>query len=240
MALIARVSGDSWDWREESDVEDDGPLTSRSPSFVRIATSERFSTDPADLVTEAPSLRSPRSERHDSVGPASDGNGPASILRRWSDLDVTLRMRSLNLEETAMRLHDPQLLQVATAVQDETSALADALRALRAALEEGDDDAPAVPLAATYPVVQHVFEWSSNVVLRASELLASVADDAPASSAPLTIAEYSSLFVRAIIDPMLAEAIATHARARDGAVAAQLENLRQRVLWLNWAVRGLS
>src|SRR4051812_9687542 len=107
MALIARVSGDSWDWREEAEDVDDGPLTSRSPSFVRIAQAEDVERalppserDPAEYVTMAeskhPTLRPP-SHRADAIGAHDDADG--ALLARWSDHEVMARLRTLRLEE---------------------------------------------------------------------------------------------------------------------------------------------
>src|ERR1700736_2717540 len=107
MALIARVSGDSWDWREEDEDLDDGPLTSRSPSFVRLVGAEPTADSTLECVTEATHgthARSRASMRHDTLAPpASEAE---AMLRRWSDLEVMARTRALRLEETTLRIHD--------------------------------------------------------------------------------------------------------------------------------------
>jgi len=247
MALIARVSGDSWDWREEADDVDDGPLTSRSPSFVRLAGAEPASErDPADFVTMAePKHATLRPERAHGSGAYGALSEDGVLLARWSDHEVMARTRTLRLEETTLRIHDARLERLARAVLDDATSVTDALRVLHVMWSCGDvcssrAPLPGAPLTASYPVVQHVFEWLCGVLLRADEHLVAKLDGYAIVDDGLPAIEYSSLFVRSIIDPMMTEAIRVHEEARDLLVVAQLREVRERILWLNWTVRALQ
>ncbi len=228
MALIARVSGDSWDWREEDETSDDGPLTSRSPSFVSLEGAARHPESGQMVITEAPDTQAP---------PSSD----ASVeLHEWRDRDVTLSTRALKLEESAFVVHDERLSRIIEAIVDDAASVGDSLRALSAtcarAWRFGDPSELVVMSIGT--VARHVYEWSSNVLARADEHLNGVViarDDGE-----LGVAEYSSLFVRAIIDPLLVEAIETCGAEDEADVAIALGSLRERIIWLNWATRDID
>jgi hypothetical protein len=234
MALIARVSGDSWDWREEDGEADDGPLTSRSPSFVRLVGAEPTADSTLECITE--------STRHATIRPPADDVGEAdAMLRRWSDLEVMVRTRALRLEETALRIHDRRLETVARAVLDDATAVNDALRVLYVMWSPSWTHPNAGgPMAPSFPVVQHVFEWLSGVLLRADDALVAALEERTLVVEDLAAVEYSSLFVRSIIDPMIAEAIRAHEQVNDELAATSLREVRERVLWLNWTARGLD
>lgn len=252
MSLIARVSGDSWDWREEDNDIDDGPLTSRSPSFVRLAQSaaadEAITTADSTLECITASTR-PSSRRsrlaHATMRPPTDD--AESMLRRWNDLEVMTRMRALRLEETTLRIHDTKLERVARSVLDDATAVTDALRVLHVMWSSSwvQAGADSVTVSVAFPVVQHVFEWLSGVLLRADERLVAALEGRELIVEDLAAVEYSSLFVRSIIDPMIAEAIRgfemgeAQSALRDSA-ATELREVRERVLWLNWTARGLD
>jgi hypothetical protein len=224
MALMARVSEESWDWSDDG--EEEAPVTSRSPSFVRLATSVAASErDPAEFVTIA-----------EPVLPHADD----ALLARWSDLDVMARMRLLRIEETMLRVHDTRLEKLARAVLDDANAVTDALRVLHVMWTCAPDAAPSAPLASTFPVVQHVFEWLAGVLVRADDHVAAVLDGQSPYDGDLAAVEYSSLFVRTILEPMLAEAIDAHEAAHDREATVQLREVRERALWLNWTVRALG
>ena len=245
MALIARVSGDSWDWREEGNDTDDGPLTSRSPSFVRIAGSsaaaDEVSPD-ATLESVTISTRPSSRHRHSTIRPPA--NDAESMLRRWNDLEVTSRMRAHRLEETTLRIHDAKLERVARSVLDDATAVTDALRVLHVMWSASwvQAGADSLTVSVAFPVVQHVFEWLSGVRLRADDRLVAALEGRELDVADLAAAEYSSLFVRSIIDPMIAEAIRGYETgdAHDDTAATELREIRERVLWLNWTARGLE
>jgi hypothetical protein len=228
MALIARVSGDSWDWREEGEASDDGPLTSRSPSFVSLEGAQRHPESGRIEIAEAPDTLAP---------PSSD----ASVeLHEWRDRDGTLSTRALKLEESAFVVHDERLSRIIEAIVDDAAAVGDSLRALSATCARswrfGDPSELVVTSIGT--VARHVYEWASNVLSRADEHLNGVViarDDGE-----LGVAEYSSLFVRAIIDPLLVEAVETCEAEDEHLVAGALGSLRERIIWLNWATRDID
>ncbi len=228
MALIARVSGDSWDWREEDETSDDGPLTSRSPSFVSLEGAHPHPESGRIEISEVPDTLAP---------PSSD----ASVeLHEWRDRDVTLSTRALKLEESAFVVHDERLARIIEAIVDDSSEVGDSLRALSATCARvwrlGNPSELVVTSIGT--VVRHVYEWSANVLSRADEHLNGVV--VARDEGELGVAEYSSLFVRAIIDPLLVEAVETCTAAGEAEVAAALGSLRETILWLNWATRDLD
>jgi hypothetical protein len=228
MALIARVSGDSWDWREEDETSDDGPLTSRSPSFVSLEGAACHPESGRIEVSEAPDTLAP---------PSSD----ASVeLHEWRDRDVTLSTRALKLEESAFVLHDERLSRMIEAIVDDAAEVGDSLRAVSATCSRawrfGDPSELVVTSIGT--VVRHVYEWSSNVLARADENLNGVV--VARDEGELGVAEYSSLFVRAIIDPLLVEAVETCTAEDEVEVAEALGSLRERIIWLNWATRNID
>jgi hypothetical protein len=234
MALIARVSEESF-FSREADFEEEAPTTSRSPSFVRIA-AERVAAserDPAEFVTLA-----------EPSAPAS--HDEEALLARWNDLEVVARARMLRVEETMARVRDEvakgsasfaKLESLVHALLEDAHAVTDTLRALHVTWAS-EYARPA--LAATFPVVAHVFEWVSGVLVRADDCLVGALEGIALSSDELTAFEYSSLFVRTIIDPMLADAIRENDEARDRAAALELRKLRERAVWLNWTVRALE
>jgi hypothetical protein len=228
MALIARVSGDSWDWREEDETSDDGPLTSRSPSFVSLEGAARHPESGQMVISEGPDTLAP---------PSSD----ASVeLHEWRDRDVTLSTRALKLEESAFVVHDERLSRIIEAIVDDAASVGDSLRALSAtcarAWRFGDPSELVVMSIGT--VARHVYEWSSSVLTRADEHLNGVV--IARDEGELGVAEYSSLFVRAIIDPLLVEAIETCEAEDETDVASALGSLRERIIWLNWATRDID
>ena len=225
MALIARVSGESqelYDWSEDpADIE---PVTSRSPSFVRIKVEGERSSGHASIeecVTE--SSPPPASESSPISLPTDD----ASLIARAAERAIELEIRTMQLEDTSRHIDDARLHE---AVRCLLADVADVDSALRA---------KALP-----PVlVHHVYEWASNVVAQAEERLAPVRSGERLSSAVstvsigLSVAEYSSLFVRAILEPMFAEAIARLTAAKDARGAEDLRALSDRVMWLNWTLK---
>jgi hypothetical protein len=228
MALIARVSGDSWDWRDADESHDDGPLTSRSPSFVSLESTPRHPESGRIAVTETP----------DTLAPPS---GDASVeLHEWRDRDVTLSTRALKLEETALLIYDGRMAHIVEDLIEDAAEVGDALRALSAtcgrAWRFGSPSELMVTSIGT--VARHVYEWASNLLWRADEQLNGmvVARD----EGELGVAEYSSLFVRAIIDPLLVEAVEACDSADERDVAAALGALRERIIWLNWATRDID
>ncbi len=221
---------------------DDGPLTSRSPSFVRLSGADEVNPDATlECITDT-TRPSSRRQRHTTMRPPT--NDAASMLHRWNDLDVMARMRALRLEETTLRIHDAKLERVARSVLDDATAVTDALRVLHVMwsaswMQAGADS---LTVSVAFPVVQHVFEWLSGVLLRADERLVAALEGRELVVEDLAAVEYSSLFVRSIIDPMIAEAIRGYetGEAHDDTAATELREVRERVLWLNWTARGLE
>jgi hypothetical protein len=255
MALIARVSGDSGelcDWLEDpADIE---PVTSRSPSFVRIkvegsaelpeeASSPSFATHHRDharhasieeCVTESsppPAWPAPRAIVPPRLEPLPLPTDDASLVARCAERAIELEVRTMQLEDTARQIVDARLRDAVRCLLEDVADVDDALRA------------KGLPHA----LVHHVYEWASNVVAQADERLSparafdGVESDAPSAvSIGLSVAEYSSLFVRAILEPMLNEATAQRRGATDARGAEDLRALEERVMWLNWTLKRIA
>ena len=226
MALIARVSGDSGefcDWSEDAaDIE---PVTSRSPSFVRLKIEPESARHASieECVTE--SSPPPATEPSPMPLPIDD----ASLVARCAERAIELEIRIMQLEDTSLQIEEARLRDAVRCLLDDVAEVDDALRAT------------GLPRA----LVHHVYEWTSNVVAQADERLAPIrarerSEASGTVSIGLSVAEYSSLFVRAILEPMFEDAIAASEAATDARGAEDLRTLRDRAMWLNWTLKRIA
>jgi hypothetical protein len=185
--------------------EEPAPITSRSPQFVLVAASTRAPLESAVTIVEPSS--------HDTVRPPTER---APIFSRWADLDVALRVDTLRLDDTLAKKKQTTLRTLVADVGD----VSESLRAVCAKYGDAFD-----------ALLQHAYEWTTNVVRRA-ESFARRGDEYD----DLTVGEYSSLFVRAILDPMIEAAIETETHAKNAHAVESLRQLHERIVWLNWTV----
>jgi hypothetical protein len=191
--------------------EEPAPITSRSPQFVLVAASQREPLENAVVLVEPTS--------HETVRPPTQSER-AFVFSQWADLDVALRVDTLRLEDTARAKMAP----TARAIVEDANEVAETLRAMCAKYGDAFD-----------ALLKHAYEWATNVVRR-TESLARKGDE----YADLAVSEYSSLFVRAILDPMIEAAIEAQTHARDTIAIDSLRQLRERVVWLNWTVGRMT
>jgi hypothetical protein len=229
MALIGRASEHGWDStadaRERSsvrriptgddqvfdEVDEVAPTTSRSPSFVRAVAPRNPDETLESLVTIA----------EPKVRPIVVDEAPAPASERlpsYGELEVALRVEALRAEEACDAVDSRYASAVRTIVA-EASAMGEAARALLPRARELDG------------LLRHAYEWSTNVLRRSSGAL---------EGDELSVAEYSSLFVRAILHPMIDAALEGRRVARDTDSVSKLASLREAVVWLNWAAGRLG
>lgn len=198
--------------------EEPVPVTSRSPSFVRIRSSESRDDESLEGAVAVVDVTV-----HETVRPAPAQLRAAALLR-WADLDVALRVDSLRLEDilvwSSVKSSADTLLRE---LLEDVGEVSKALCSL-CATDEGAEGA----------LIQHTYEWASNIVARARAIAARTGE-----YADLPIDEYSSLFVRSILDPMIEASLEARERAHDDCAIAKLDELRQRMVWLNWTARRL-
>lgn len=214
MALNGYVTDAEQHWSE--DAEEAAPITSRSPSFVRLKEAEdvRAPDSIEDLVTES----SPPTARIEKPRAADT----RAMRVRCTEHALDLEVRLLQLEESARQIDDARV--------------ADAVRCLIDDVGELDDFLRTAKLDASLAIVQHVYEWAVNVVAQAdARIAAAKRGEEPLESIGLTVAEYSSLFVRAILLPM----IESSAASLDAEEASALARLRNLVAWTNWTIRRI-
>jgi hypothetical protein len=206
MALVGGTATNDWQSKTEDDDDDVGPVTSRSPSFVAPPTSR-----PREPLESLVVIAEPR--RHES--------GVMPIVRleeddRWGARHVSLRVAALRLEEAAC---GAKREKEAAPLLADAAAIEPILRGLAARMGDEID-----------ALLSHAYEWATNVLTRAeASIVGHVWDDLPVS-------EYSSLFVRTILDPMLDAAIASRSRAGDARGEEDLRALREAAFWTNWTV----
>jgi hypothetical protein len=211
MALVGSAYENDWQWTTAGDAEDEvAPVTSRSPAFVGVAPSETRHREPLESLVV---LAEP-AVRHES--------GIMPIVREpdpWSERQVSLSVAALQLEETANGASKAAVELIA-----DVTAIDAALRGLVVRL--GDDAGG---------LLAHAYEWATNLLTRADAALGGGVsfDDLP-------VDEYSSLFVRTILDPMLDAAVVARARAKDERAVEELSALRESIFWANVTAKRLA
>ena len=226
MARIAGMSNEAWapppSWEAQEEV---APITSRSPSFVRLrsgASSEETGSYPSrPSADDSVEWIVAESRRHDTSAPPPVvvvEDMPATNRRakdRFAELDVRLGVLALQLRGRVVTSLDRAQSRRFEELAEGVNELGAALRSL-AAKEPG-----------THDLVQHTYEWAANVIQR----LAS--PEVFQLEGELSVAEYSSLFVMKIIEPILRTAEELCAEA-----ATSLSSLREQIYWLNWTARA--
>jgi hypothetical protein len=171
-----------------------------------------------ELVTES----SPPTTRIEKPRAVDTG----AMRARCADHALDLEVRLLQLEESARQLDEPRVAEAVRCLVDDVGELDDFLRTAK--LDE------------SLAIVEHVYEWAVNVVAQAdARIAAAKRGEEPLESIGLSVAEYSSLFVRAIILPMIESSTAERDAAHDSDQANALGRLRDHVAWTNWTIRRI-
>ena len=211
MALVGGAPQNDGQWATR-DEEDAGPVTSRSPAFVPSTPSVARHAPLESLVVIAEPAR-----RHESgVQAVARVAGDAP----WGARQVALRVSALKLEESARAT---RYQDIAMALINDINAVGEALESLvsSAADEVGG-------------LMSHAYEWATNVLVRADDMVS-----AGQSRDELAVDEYSSLFLRAILDPMLGAAVAARTREGDARAVRDLGALGEAAFHANWTARRL-
>jgi hypothetical protein len=222
MALNGYVTHAERHWTDDG--EEQAPITSRSPSFVRLKG--------ADDVRETPSIESLVTEvAPNTVSTAPPPPPDSSTMRaRCQESAVDLEVRLLQLEESAVTIG---------AIED--ARVAQAVRCLIGDVRELDELLRETTFEKSLAIVQHVYEWMVNVVAQAdARIAAAKRGEEPLESIGLSVAEYSSLFVRAIILPMIHTQVAEREAGHDVEEAQALARVRDLVAWTNWTIGRIT
>jgi hypothetical protein len=162
------------------------------------------------------------------------------LLAHWLQLDTAANVRTLLIENKVDLLADGELARHVRCFVSDVRDVSDVLFEMHCDLREWMDH-PVIPPHAWFGYIEQVYAWLTGALDQVDETLEIFGDDPESVAWSMrSLVEFSSLYVRGLLEPGSAAALELHRQAGDLRTCELLSALHERILWLGFTIKSFD